>query len=324
MKRIARLVLTQPCLVRVAFSVTQRIAPIFMLHRFRDEEVGNSGHDPQLLRDNLSWLRSNNCWLLSLTDLLDRLAAGAPLKRAIAFTVDDGYADFARIAAPIFAEFDCPVTVFLTTGFVDGHQWMWWDRVAVALAALRREAEVDAMINSLKLIPESDKLERIDKLVQASGLELPATPPSKFAPIAWEDVRRLARNGVTFGPHTVTHPVLSRTGAEQSQFEIAQSWHRVREEAGPGAVPIFCYPNGELADFGAREESSIARAGMHAALTTSIGYASRRDFSSDRPSARMRLPRFGYAEDKSSFIQIASGIEHCKTVLRATISRGHS
>src|ERR1700722_6235165 len=116
MKRIARLVLTPPSFVRAAFSLRQRIAPIFTLHRFRDVEIGNPGHDPQLLRDNLSWLRANNCSLLSLTELLDRLAEGAPLKRVVAFTVDDGYAEFARIAAPIFAEFDCPVTVFLTPG----------------------------------------------------------------------------------------------------------------------------------------------------------------------------------------------------------------
>ena len=113
MKRIVRLVLTHPSLVRAAFSLRQRIAPVFTLHRFRDLEVGNAGHDPQLLRNNLSWLRANNCSLLSLTELLDRLAEGAPLKRGVAFTVDDGYADFARVAAPIFAEVDgCPVTVF--------------------------------------------------------------------------------------------------------------------------------------------------------------------------------------------------------------------
>jgi peptidoglycan/xylan/chitin deacetylase (PgdA/CDA1 family) len=295
-----------------------------MLHRLRDVEAGNVGHDPQALRNNLSWLRSNNCSLLSVTELLDRLAEGAPLKRAVAFTVDDGYADFARIAAPIFAEFDCPVTVFLTTGFVDGHQWMWWDKVSVALKALRREAETGPMIESLKRIPESEKLGRIDELVQDSGLELPLVPPSQFAPIAWDDVRRLARNGVTFGPHTVTHPVLSRTGADQSQFEIAQSWHRVRDEAGDGAVPIFCYPNGEPADFGAREENAIVRVGMRAALSTTSGYTSYRDFSVDRPSARLRLPRFGYSEEKSSFIQIANGIEHGKMVLRAAIGRGQS
>ena len=201
---------------------------------------------------------------------------------------------------------------------------MWWDRVSVALNALRRDAEALPMINSMKLIPESEKLQQIDRLVQASGLELPVSPPSKFAAMSWNDVRRLARNGVTFGPHTVTHPILSRAGAEQSELEIAQSWQRVRAEAGDGAVPIFCYPNGEPADFGAREENAVTHVGMRAAVSTSIGYTSRRDFSADRPSARMRLPRFGYSETASSFMQIASGIEHGKMALRGEIARRES
>ena len=324
MKRAARLVLTHPFLVRAAFSLTHRVAPIFMLHRFRDTEAGDRAHDPRILRANLSWLRSNNCSLVSLTELLDRVAEGAPLKRAIAFTVDDGYADFARLAAPVFAEFDCPVTVFLTTGFVDGREWMWWDKVSVALKALHRQADAGPMIESLKRIPESEKLERIDKLVQESGLELPPAPPSQFAPIAWDDVRRLSRSGVTFGPHTVTHPVLSRTGDEQSRFEISESWRRVRDEAGEGAVPIFCYPNGEAADFNVREENAVAAAGMRAALSTRGGYVSHRDFSADRPRDRFRLPRLSYPDQHLTFVQAASGIERAKLAVRAAIGQGPS
>ena len=321
MKRAARLVLTHPLLVRAAASLTHRVAPIFTLHRFRDAEAGNGGHDPRILRANLAWLRANNFSLLSLTELLDRLAEGAPLKRTIAFTVDDGYADFARVAAPVFAEFDCPVTVFVTTGFLDGHQWFWWDRVAVALTALRREREALPMIEALKLIPEAEKLDRIGNLVQAMGAELPRKPPPRFAPIAWDDVRRLSRSGVTFGPHTVTHPVLSRTGDEQSRFEIVESWRRVRDEAGDGAVPVFCYPNGERGDFTAREESTVALEGMRAALSTSIGYASHRHFSVSHPMERFRLPRFSYSEDRLALIQVASGVERGKMALRAAIGR---
>ena len=49
--------------------------------------------------------------------------------RAIAFTVDDGYQDVAQVAAEIFLEYDCPLSIFLTTGFIDGHLWHWWDQI---------------------------------------------------------------------------------------------------------------------------------------------------------------------------------------------------
>jgi peptidoglycan/xylan/chitin deacetylase (PgdA/CDA1 family) len=322
MKIAARRVLTHPALIRAAFSLSGRSAPIFMCHRFRDVGLGTAGHDPQTLRANLAWLRANRCSLLSLSELFDRLAEGAPLDRAVAFTVDDGYTDFARVAAPVFAEFDCPVTVFLTTGFLDSRRWMWWDQVRLALKSLRRDEERRPLIAALNRMPELQKLQRVGALVQESGLELPATAPPEFAPVTWDDVRRLARSGVTFGPHSVTHPVLSQTGPEQSRHEIAESWRRVRDEVGDGAVPIFCYPNGGQADFGMREEEAVASSGMRAAVAARPGYAARRDLSGDRPSARFRLPRFSYPDAHSSFIQVAGRIERFKLAVRAAIGVG--
>lgn len=319
MKKLARRFLTHPILVRAAFSLASRAAPIFMCHRFSDVELGVAGHDPKVLRANLAWLRSNGFSLLSLSELLDRLAAGAPVNRAVAFTVDDGYADFARVAAPVFAEFDCPVTVFLATGFLDTRGWMWWDQLSFALTALHRQPELSSLISAMNQLPEHEKLKRIGQLVQESGTTLPPTPPPNLSPMSWDEVRRLSHSGVTFGPHSVTHPVLSRTGPEQSQFEIAESWRRVRDEAGYAAVPVFCYPNGVTGDFDAREEDAIAASGMRAALSTRPGYASRRDFSVSRRSARFRLPRFPYSSDQLSFIQVASGIERAKAAIRASI-----
>jgi peptidoglycan/xylan/chitin deacetylase (PgdA/CDA1 family) len=322
MKRATRLVLTHPFLVRAALSMMPRVAPILMFHRFRDAEVGNRGHDPQALHAHLAWLRAQKFTLLSVTELLDRLAEGAPVKRTIAFTVDDGYADFGRIAAPIFAEFDCPVTVFLPTGFLDGQHWLWWDSVSLALTALKREPEVGPMVEALKLVPEAEKLERISALVRESGIELAKSPTPKYAPLTWDDVRRLSRSGVTFGPHTVTHPTMSRTPEDQLQFEIAESWRRVRAEAGAAAVPVFCYPNGDSADFHCREERAVAAHGMRAAMSARPGYASHRDFGAARPSARFSLPRFGYTEDPGLFIQVASGVEWAKEAVRAVIGKG--
>lgn len=321
MKRAARFTIVQPIVTRAASWLTRGLAPIITLHRFRDAEIGNAGHDPNLLRANLAWLRKNKYTPLPVTELIDRLVEGVSVQRTVAFTVDDGYADFVRVAAPIFAEFDCPVTVFLTTGFVDRRQWMWWDAVAVALSTLGRDAEIDAVTEALKRIPELEKRDRVSALLRDAGVELPTVPPPKFAALGWDDVRRLSRRGVTFAPHSVTHPILSRVSDEQSHFEIAESWRRVRDEAGAGAVPVFCYPNGGSGDFSVREEKTIAAQGMRAAVTTRPEYASRDDFSVESPAERFRLPRTPYAEDYALFVQVASGIEHAKMTVRASLGR---
>jgi peptidoglycan/xylan/chitin deacetylase (PgdA/CDA1 family) len=321
MKRAARLVLTHPVVVRTALSLVSDVAPIFMMHRFRDPEAGNGGHDAAALRRNLAWLRAQKFSILPLSELVDRLEQGAPIKRTVAFTVDDGYADFGRIAGPVFAEFDCPVTVYLTTGFLDGQLWLWWDRVALALAALHREAETRQMVEALKLVPEPEKLDRIRALVEESGIQLPLAPSPRYAPLTWDDVRRLSRRGVTFGPHSVTHPTLSRTSNEQLHFEVTESWRRVSAEAGAAAVPIFCYPNGDSTDFHVREEAAVEACGLRAALSACVGYASHQDFVAGDESGRYKLARFGYAEDPSMFIQVASGIEWMKASVRAVIGK---
>jgi len=68
--------------------------------------------------------------MLSLERRLIGLAQGGrDLSRGVAFRIDDGYADRATVAAPIFAQFDCPVTTFVTTGFLDRDVWFWWDKI---------------------------------------------------------------------------------------------------------------------------------------------------------------------------------------------------
>ena len=105
-------------------------ATIFMLHRFRCADAGVRGHDPAFVRAALEYLRANRYELVSLRELYARMARDAmPVRRAVAFTIDDGYFDHAEVAAPIFAAFDCPVTTFVTTGFLDGHLWFWWDQI---------------------------------------------------------------------------------------------------------------------------------------------------------------------------------------------------
>src|SRR5947199_34779 len=106
-------------------TLGRRLLSIFTLHRFTDPDLGVVGHDPALLRYHLAYLRRHHYRLFSLTDVVRQIENGgtggwggrAP---AVAFSVDDGYAGYARIAAPIFAEYDCPVTLFVTTGFLDG------------------------------------------------------------------------------------------------------------------------------------------------------------------------------------------------------------
>ena len=61
---------------------------------------------------------------------------------SVVITVDDGHGSFYRYAYPVFAKFDFPVTVYLTTRPLDTRGWFWFDRVAYAFLTSPRQ-EVD-------------------------------------------------------------------------------------------------------------------------------------------------------------------------------------
>jgi peptidoglycan/xylan/chitin deacetylase (PgdA/CDA1 family) len=336
LKRTALTVLTVPGAATLFRGFMRDRATVFMLHRISDGGTYRQGHPVEEVRATLEWLRRNQYPLISLRDLLSDLEEGHVPSRAVVFTIDDGYAEQALLAGPLFAEFDCPVTTFLTTGFVDGRLWMWWDRANYAfLRTTRREVSIEAgdqkiayawndeaerrsvqreFIVRCKRMPNVVKQAAIDALAIALDVELPQHPPEGYAPMTWDEARAAERAGMTFGPHTSTHPILSKTTDDCLDQEIGDSWRRVQQElANP--VPIFCYPNGEQRDYGQREISVIQRLGLRGAVLSTPGYASPRSFHRSA-TAPFEVPRFSYPSQLPLVIQVVSGMERVKGLWR--------
>lgn len=317
------------------------VASVLMLHRFT-ESAATRGHPVALLREQLATLRRKRYRLISLSQLFSELdEPGRPLPPTVVFTVDDGYADFASLAAPVFAEFDCPVTVFLVTGFVDGADWLWWDRVRCSFERGKRKACVVAangetlsyrwetatdaracaseLAIRLERVDDAERRAIIDALPAALEADVPDRPTCEYAPMRWDDVRTLGHDGnVTFGPHTVSHPILTRSSAGELDFEIVESWRRVREETD-ACTPIFCYPNGQGYAVGERERAAVAESGLAGAVTTVPTYA--RTAVRGNESWRYSLPRFACPEEYPPFWSIVSGIERIKAPIRRFIRR---
>ncbi|KYF95156.1 polysaccharide deacetylase [Sorangium cellulosum] len=316
---------------------------IIVMHRLADPARGIAGVDPRDLRRALEFLRKERYPIVSLERVFRSLAGeAAPIDRAVAFTMDDGTSDQATVAAPIFAEFDCPATIFVVTGYLDGELWCWWHRVEHVFESTRRR-ELSVMIAGLrhvicldegvpraqlarrfmeqcKRVPEIEKLRAIERLAAAAEVELPARPPARYAPMSWDDVRACEARGITFGPHTVTHPVLSRTSDAQSKREIVVSWARLCAEARR-PVPIFCYPNGHVGtDFGPRECATLRRLGFLGAVTNwPCDHATAAGFQSS-PDAQYSVPRVDFGADHRSFIRSVSGVLRTKQLLKRHVA----
>ena len=117
-----------------------------------------------------------------------------------------------------------------------------------------------------------------------------------------------------FGPHSMTHPILSRVNETDSAAEIRGSWRRLQEELS-SPVPIFCYPNGREEDFSAREIATLREIGMKGAVTAVPGYASAKRFNQS-DDVRYKVPRFEMPSDETSLSQLTQGIERFKQLVR--------
>jgi peptidoglycan/xylan/chitin deacetylase (PgdA/CDA1 family) len=256
----------------------------------------------------LGYLRRTRTPLVSLEAAFRFLIDGSDARSgAVAFTIDDGYADHVEIGAPVFAEFDCPVTTFVTTGFVDRALWMWWDRIEYAYAHARRPAPTTQteFIDACKRVSDAEKHANIASLAATLEVEIPRDAPDQYAPMTWDQMRNAESRGMTFAPHTVTHPVMSRATDAQVVTEVHESWQRLKAEAR-SPVPIFCYPNGQRGDFGERERRALAAEGLVGAVAGWRGYADARVVRAD-PQARWVVPRFVGGDDLSAAAQCVTG-----------------
>ena len=334
LKDAVRRVLTNDALLPLLRPLTGNLVAVQLVHRFADPELGVRGTSIAELRANLAFLRRHRFHITSLGELLSSTPSERHNGPSIVFTVDDGYADFARVAAPVFAEFDCPVTVFLVTGAVDGTCWHWWNRVEFAVESTKRSsveldlfgrtvswrwetpgqraAAISSMTESLKVMPNEQKELTLVTLAERLEVDLPAQPTPRYSAMSWSDVRHCATKGVTFGPHTVTHPILPAVADADAKWEVLESWRRLRSECD-AVVPVFAYPSGV---YSVREVSILADSDLVAALTTMPHYASRAAFHDVEPKTRFTIPRFSYTSDRAQFVQVVAGVERFKLAVR--------
>jgi len=202
--------------------------------------------------------------IISLDELVKCMYVkkGFPKKAAI-ITFDDGYLDNYLFAYPILKENHIPATIFLVTGPIESKGLFWWDKVGYIIKHMDRNtldldelgrftfsSNRDKMIvltqinESLKLVTEDRKNALIERLVTISGVDVPSDAAKEIL-LSWEQVREMSNNGITFGAHTVNHPILTNMPIAQAKWEVIQSKRDI-ENVLKHNVNLFSYPNGNF------------------------------------------------------------------------------
>jgi lipopolysaccharide exporter len=216
----------------------------------------------------------------------DELAAAleAPRGRHVALTFDDGYRDNYELAYPVLRAHGLPAVFFLATGFIDRPHVAWWDEIAWMVRGTDQEAATEALLDSYQQLPTELADAFLDRLAAQAGSGRADPTAACTTWMTWDMVREMQRGGMTFGAHTVDHPVLSRCSTERQQQEIDDSVARLRHELGRQPT-MFSYPVGGRAAFDDRTRAYLRDAGITHAFSFYGGYVSRGGFD------RLDLPR---------------------------------
>ncbi len=287
---------------------------VFMLHRMANPAMGIAGTDPEYLRRCLRYLQQCNFEFISIEDAIVRsIENRLEKKRWIAFSLDDGFTEQINVAGPIFREFNCPVTCFLITGFVDGTLWPWdYQLMYLAQQSTHQIIEVRIADKNYQLelgTPETKELLRsfvrqvapnlahdvVQLIASAANINIPPLPPKNMRATTWEEVRAMEKLGMRFGAHSVSHRILSSLDDASLEHEISQSINRLAVECEHPAQ-VFCYPRGKINEFDRRAIKIVSRHELAGALSAEPGYLDSKKVQA-HPNYRYVIPRLPFPND---------------------------
>ena len=254
--------------------------------------------------------------IVPLDWLVSQLRQGSSIPpRAVCITFDDGYKDNYSFAYPVLRKHNVPATIFLTSSYIGVPDLPLYFKARFAIWNTDvKRFEIDGLghynLNSpndrlqamksitmgLKKLVKREGFLAIEKLLQVLCVDIPDNLGQEVM-LSWDEVLEMSRNEISFGAHTVTHPLLTRLPLEEAREEITRSKRDIEEKLGKPCV-LFAYPNG---DFNAEIVQLVEESGFTAAVTTIPKLLT-------RDANLLTLPRVSAGPDFHTFKGSLSGL----------------
>lgn len=267
-----------------------------------------NGFYPEVSKIDFEWhlaYIAKNYKIISLDEVVERIKNRNSLRGRVVITFDDGFQDNYKNAYPLLKKYNVPATIFLTSGFIEERIIPWFIKLRHIFMktqkthfqfplndknqsfSMRTKQEKlgasDKMMAYLKDCPDEKRMLLIDSLCEQLGV----IEFQEFSNLmlTWEQIREMSEDGIFFGAHTVTHPVLTRISLDTVEKEIRQSKEAIEVRTGK-PVTSFAYPFGKIAHYSAEFFPILRKFKFSCAVTTEIGTNSHKTnlFELSRPA----------------------------------------
>ncbi len=241
-----------------------------------------------------------------MAEALAALSRGTRMREGAAvLTFDESYAATVELALPVLRKMQIPVTVFVTTGHLDGTSTLWdseveaivrtlaptplslsWvDRVLRTNSRSARAASVRRLLRLLASLDEERLERRLEELRARVDGCTPVDPLDRMLTRA--EIQRISRDSlVSIGAHGHHHIAFASVHDEVRQRELSRPREILRDLCGSAFVDVVSYPFGRPPYIDDAVLADARAAGYQAAFSAEMGVA--------RPGSHLfRLPRIG-------------------------------
>jgi peptidoglycan/xylan/chitin deacetylase (PgdA/CDA1 family) len=246
-----------------------------------------NGLPPEIFEAQMRYLH-RRYRIVSLDELCNEMQHRASRDHAVAVTFDDGYRDLYTYALPVLKKCNIPATIFLPVACIETGQVPWYDRIFLAMKVFPRnnlevlldrlrkftlaslEARIQAgteIVQYLRTIPDDRRKDFCRNL--EGQVVLPSEELSDRM-LTWDQIRTMRAAGVTFGSHTMTHPVVNQLNETHLESELRES-KEILEARLRTQVRHFAFPFGQPKDCGTAALPVLVRCGYTSAATTVEG-----------------------------------------------------
>lgn len=173
-------------------------------------------------------------------------------QKALIITLDDGWKSNADLM-PIIRTRQVPITIFLMGGIVNTMYHPWFSKI-----------ENQKEKKTLKTISDSARMAKL----KHKGFEETHEFPERIV-LNQEEIKAMQETGlVTFGSHSLFHPILPKCNDARAAKEIQLSKEKIEALTGT-PCHLFSFPNGEYSE---RDIRLCRKAGYQAAVTLDVGF----------------------------------------------------